>query len=223
MTGLHLTVPVACFRKGLAREFFETEPLPPPSTCYGFLLSLVGEEDRCAHAGVRVSAAVLGQPPVNVVLRTLWRVKDLPDGNSQPSANRRPDYQQLLTNVDLIVWLDSGEERRLPTLLSLEERVRAALDPRAREGVGRFGGLSLGESTHLVNDVSLLEASGGKASPPAGDWNAFLLHPDGSHTFPVWVDHVGTRGTRHATGNLEPVDPGILPEPGRLPLITPED
>ena len=42
MLGVYVTVPVACFRKGLAREYLETEPLPPPATCYGFLLSLVG-------------------------------------------------------------------------------------------------------------------------------------------------------------------------------------
>ena len=43
MLGLKVTVPVACFRKGFAREFWETEELPPPATCYGFLLSLVGK------------------------------------------------------------------------------------------------------------------------------------------------------------------------------------
>ena len=54
MLGVYVTVPVACFRKGLAREYLETEPLPPPATCYGFLLSLVGETDRRRHVGVRV-------------------------------------------------------------------------------------------------------------------------------------------------------------------------
>jgi CRISPR-associated Cas5-like protein len=42
MLGLRVTVPIACFRKGMAREYLETEMLPPPATCYGFLLSLVG-------------------------------------------------------------------------------------------------------------------------------------------------------------------------------------
>ena len=53
MLGLHVTVPVACFRRGLAREYLETEQLPPPATCYGFLLSLVGEVDRRRHLGAR--------------------------------------------------------------------------------------------------------------------------------------------------------------------------
>ena len=54
MLALKVSVPVACFRKGFAREFWETEELPPPATCYGFLLSLVGERDRRRHVGVRV-------------------------------------------------------------------------------------------------------------------------------------------------------------------------
>ena len=49
MLGIYVSVPVACFRKGLAREYLETEPIPPPSTCYGFLLSLVGETSRLRH------------------------------------------------------------------------------------------------------------------------------------------------------------------------------
>src|SRR5439155_21647469 len=107
MTGLHVTVPIACFRKGLAREYLETEPLPPPATCYGFLLSLVGETNRRRHIGCRVTAARIGQPEVSVVLRTVWRVKKMPLGSS---GNTRPDYQQLLTEVSLVVWVDSKDE-----------------------------------------------------------------------------------------------------------------
>src|ERR671934_180874 len=80
MLGLYVTVPIACFRKGLAREYLETEPLPPPATCYGFLLSLVGETDRRRHVGCRVTPVLLGTPPTSVVLRTVWRVKKTPLG-----------------------------------------------------------------------------------------------------------------------------------------------
>ena len=37
MLELEVAVPVACFRRGFAREFWESEDLPPPATCYGFL------------------------------------------------------------------------------------------------------------------------------------------------------------------------------------------
>src|SRR5438477_2346503 len=135
MLGLYVTVPIACFRRGLAREYLETEPLPPPATCYGFLLSLVGETDRRRHVGCRVAPVLLNKPPTSVVLRTVWRVKKTPLGSP---GNTRPDYQQLLTGVELLVWLDSSEESAAaPTL---EARAASALADAA--GVSRFGGLS---------------------------------------------------------------------------------
>ena len=114
MLGVYVTVPVACFRKGMAREYLETEPIPPPSTCYGFLLSLVGETDRRRHIGCRVTAARIGRPEISVVLRTVWRVKKTPLGSP---GNTRPDYQQLLTDVALVVWIDSTMRRRLEVKL----------------------------------------------------------------------------------------------------------
>jgi CRISPR-associated protein Cas5t len=191
MLGVYVSVPVACFRKGLAREYLETEPVPPPATCYGFLLSLVGETNRYRHIGVRVAPVLIGEPPTSVVLRTVWRVKETPLGSP---GNSRPDFQQLLTGTELIIWLDSSEESDI----GLESRVgKALVDPGA---VTRFGGLSLGESTHLVNEVSDLAASGLRFAGRTG--NAFLLSERGRLTLPVWVDHVGSAGTRYATGNL---------------------
>lgn len=217
MTGLHLTVPVACFRKGLAREFFETEPLPPPSTCYGFLLALVGEEDRTRHAGLRVSPGILGIPRVSTVLRTLWRFKEKQTGPHQPATNRRPDYQQLLTNLNLVIWLNSEDETRPGP--HLEDRVRMALDPTRRSGLSRFGGLSLGESSHLVDEVRLLPAA-----LPAGEWRIFLTDDErGARSLPVWVDHVGSLRTRHVSGHLEPHDPTTPPPRARMALISPPD
>ncbi len=209
MLGVYVTVPVACFRKGLAREYLETEPLPPPATCYGFLLSLVGETDRRAHVGCRVASVLLNKPPTSVVLRTVWRVKKMPLGSS---GNTRPDYQQLLTDVRLVIWLDSsGESGDL-----LEDRVRTALTSPA--SITRFGGLSLGESTHMIDEVCLLDRVRDRL---AKSGRAFLVAPKGRLTLPVWVDHVGSAGTRYATGNLEelPLDP---PPIERMPRISPE-
>src|SRR6516162_5819906 len=119
MLGVYVTVPVACFRKGLAREYLETEPLPPPSTCYGFLLSLVGETQRARHAGCRVAPVLLNDPEQSVVLRTVWRVKGRPLGSA---GNTRPDYQQLLSPVKVAIWIDSTEEPEAAD--TLETRVR---------------------------------------------------------------------------------------------------
>lgn len=220
MLGIYVTVPIACFRKGLAREFLETEQLPPPATCYGFLLSLVGETMRARHIGCRVAPVLLDETEQSVVLRTVWRVKKMPLGSS---GNTRPDYQQLLTGkkagspfIELLLWLDSsGEENALPLL---EDRVRIALDPLKRHEISRFGGLSLGESTHLVDEVCLLnDKIKARLANKAG--RVFLKAPSGRLTLPVWVDHVGSAGTRYVTGNLE--TGGWEPPPvKRMPRIS---
>jgi CRISPR-associated protein Cas5t len=199
MFGIRVTVPIACFRKGLAREYLETEPLPPPSTCYGFLLSLVGETQRLRHVGCRIAPVLICRPDRSVVLRTVWRVKKTPLGSP---GNTRPDFQQLLSSVELVLWLDSsGEQVAAPTL---EERTQAALaDPTS---LTRFGGLSLGESTHLVDEVEPLEkylrSHRHQQRQPAPVGQAFLLAERGRLTLPVWVDHVGSAGTRYVTGDL---------------------
>lgn len=206
MLGVYVTVPVACFRKGLAREYLETEPLAPPATCYGFLLSLIGETDRRKHIGARIAPVLLNQPPTSVVLRTVWRVKKTPLGSP---GNTRPDYQQLLTEVKLAIWLECPE---------FEERVRNALvNPTS---VTRFGGLSLGESTHMVDEVCLLDRVKERL-PTTG--RIFLRREDrkGRLTLPVWVDHVGSAGTRYATGDLEEL-PLVTPPLERMPVISPE-
>src|SRR5262245_64990582 len=98
MLGLYVRVPIACFRKGLAREYLETEPLPPPATCYGFLLSLVGEERRARHIGSRVCPVLLNRPERSQVLRSVWRGKKPALGDRE---NTRAGYQPILTNVEL--------------------------------------------------------------------------------------------------------------------------
>lgn len=212
MLALRVTVPIACFRKGFAREYWETEDLPPPSTCYGFLLSMVGEVDRRRHVGARVCPALIRKDDKRSrVLRTLWRVKDrkaLPG----TGTNARPDYQELLTNLELAVWLDSTDESgSSPTL---EDRVATVLDHPER--IDRFGGLSLGESSHLVDEVGRLQDRGFREA------EAYQLAERGRLTLPVWVDHVGSAGTRFAVGDL--VKTGVEGPPReRMPMITPPD
>jgi CRISPR-associated protein Cas5t len=192
-----------------------------PGDRYGFLLALVGETDRRRHIGCRVASGLLAAPAVSVVLRTVWRVKKPPLG---APGNARPDYQQLLTGgtkaapfVELLLWLDSAGEPGG----RLEDRVRAALAPPVGAAVTRFGGLSLGESSHLVDEVSpwdkVKDLYAGKSV------RTFRVAPGGRFTFPVWVDHVGSAGTRYATGDL--VDrPAAAAEPAaaELPVIRPD-
>ena len=180
--ALQVEVPIACFRQSRAREYVETYPVPPPSTVYGMLLSLVGEENRYQHCGVKLAIALLSQPEKSIVIRTFRRVKmrDIHD-----SSNARPDYQELLTNVEFVVWVSAGTDKATPTL---PERLQQALSNPA--SINRFGGLCLGESRDLVNAVTLL------AENHTGEWLRWLVRDeDGSLTLPYWVDHVGSQGT----------------------------
>jgi CRISPR-associated protein Cas5t len=208
MIGLYISVPVACFRRGLARDYWESEPLPPPATCYGFLLALVGEAELGKHCGARVTAGLLSEPQRSQVLRTVWRVKKTKYLPGQ-KENATPIEQELLTGIELALWLDSAEETETPTL---EERVRNALkDPKQ---INRFGGLSLGESTHLVNDIRLLETAEDSRQ------RLFTIHPNGPLSLPVWVDHIGRADTRFAVGELceMPLTP---PQKALMPIISP--
>jgi CRISPR-associated protein Cas5t len=201
MVGLFVSVPIASFRVPQAREYWETLPCPPPATVYGMLLAAVGEPNRLHHEGAEVALALLSAPELSVVVRTLWRVKDrkLAPGIGE---NRRPDFQELLSNVRLAVWVRTGAaEAARP---SLSDRVAAAL---ARpSGVNRFGGLSLGESTHLVDEL--------RALGPTDHGKGRLLFGDveGDLALPAWSDHVGAAGTRWGQYRLVPAMVGTEPD-----------
>ncbi|MBS3026941.1 MAG: type I-MYXAN CRISPR-associated protein Cas5/Cmx5/DevS [Dolichospermum sp. DET50] len=181
--ALKVEVPIACFRQSRAREYAETYPVPPPSTVYGMLLSLVGEENRYKHCGVKLAIALLSEPEKSVVIRTSRRFKKK---NIHDLSNSRPDYQELLTNIELVVWLKTGEDQATPTLL---ERLQQAFNNPA--SVNRFGGLCLGESRDLVNAVSFVPEN------YQGESLLWLIQDEtGFLTLPYWVDHVGSKGTR---------------------------
>lgn len=203
MMPLYVSVPVACFRAPQAREYLETLSLPPPSTVYGMLLSLVGETNRLAHVGAEIAVGLLGDedPPRSVVLRTVWRVKNrsLPPGTG---ANARPDYQELLTDVRLVVWCRGGETETASPNLAM--RIASTI---AHPGeTSRFGGLSLGESTHLVDEVRPYRASDGMRV------RMLRRRTPGNLSLPVWVDHVGSSGTVWGQFVVEPVSLGYPAE-----------
>jgi len=183
--SLLLTVPICSFRKGYAREYFETESIPPPSTIYGFLLSMVGEENRYDYIGSQIAYALLIKPQLSVLLRTVWRLKEKsPLGIG---SNRRPDYQEVLTGLKLGVWIKAGD---------LSERLITA--GRNPEKITRYGGLSLGESRDLVNDI--------KWSPdwPQEEAQWLISDPEGTLPLPIWVDHVGSKDTIWSQFSLKP-------------------
>jgi CRISPR-associated protein Cas5t len=156
------------------------------------LLSLVGEPDRLTHQGAEVAIALVSQPERSVVLRTLWRVKDK---KSPPGCgiNKRPDFQELLTDTRISVWVRQGENEHaeVPLIYRLSS---AMANP---ESLNRFGGLSLGESTQLVDEVRPWRAS----DPARG--RLLLSTEEGDLSLPIWPDHVGSKGTRWGQFKLE--------------------
>ncbi|HAF13488.1 MAG TPA: type I-MYXAN CRISPR-associated protein Cas5/Cmx5/DevS [Blastocatellia bacterium] len=177
---LYVSIPVASFRVPRAREYFETFPVPPPATVYGMLLSMCGEVNRRTHEGAEIAIALLSEPSYSVVLRTMWRVKKKENGLGL-GENRRPDFQELLTGVQLAVWVRTGPTERAD--VPLASRVRTALA--TPDQVHRFGGLSLGESTHLVDEIKEIGDRVIKG-------RLLMAQDEGDLSLPIWPDHVGS-------------------------------
>ena len=190
MIQLQVEVPIACFRQSWAREFAETYPVPPPATVYGMLLSLLGEWDRHRYCGAQLAIALLSQPQPSTVIRTFRRFKSK---DIQDPANARPDYQQLLTDVQIVVLVKGSLAHDLE---------RAFENP---ELINRSGGLSLGESRDLVNSITPIPVV-----PKQSRW--LIRDEDGILTLPYWVDHVGACGTRWQRYLLQTLESQEIPE-----------
>jgi len=198
---LRVEVPIASFRQSRARDYLETYPVPPPSTVYGMLLSLVGETDRYLHCGVKLAIALTEIPEKSVVTRKVHRFKKKELGHP---SNIRPDYQELLTQVEFFVWIDSTAEKTNPNLSTRIEQAFA--NP---SSIDRFGGLCLGESQDLVNSVDFIDSTKiPEHSQKALLW--LLQHSMGMLTLPYWVNHTGQQGTlwnRYTVQQLEQNSP----------------
>ena len=180
---LKVDVPIASFPTSRSREYRETYPVPPPSTVYGMLLSLVGETDRYQHCGVKIAIALLSEPAKSVTLRTMRRFKFKKLDHKE---NSRPDFQEILTGMELIIWIDKGEDKAKPSLC--DRITQAFADP---SSINRFGVLCLGESRDLVNSVDLV------AEIDACSTLKYLIQDEyGDLSLPYWIDYVGSKDTR---------------------------
>ena len=181
--ALRVDVPMAGLRPMWAREYQETYPAPPPSTVYGMLLSLVGveREDKDRYAGLRIAVALAGNTEKGRVFRKFRRVPQS-DKNVDPLAHRRPDYQELLLGLEFWTWIDDSKAEH-----PLTDRIRMALDPERRGEIVRHGALCLGESSHMVNAISV--------DRPRGQGRFVAPSEQGFLSMPVWSDHRKDRPT----------------------------
>ncbi|AFZ36225.1 CRISPR-associated protein Cas5 [Stanieria cyanosphaera PCC 7437] len=194
---LYLECPCTSFPRSFARDYKETYCYPPFSTIYGFLLSLVGEEDLTAHLGVKLAMGIIGdKPPISRIVRKQRHHKFSKThmGTYPPSQFSKPNFQELLTDLKVVVKLDSSEES---AKIKLDERVAIALI--SPEQITRFGGISLGESWALINGIRPYREEDGKI-----DW--FIKDCRGLISLPVWINRQNQRGTfqRFSLGEFNP-------------------
>ena len=183
---LYIDCPCTSFPRSFARDYKETYLYPPPSTIYGFLLSLVGESDLTAHLGVKLAIGIIGDKPViSRILRkqrhhkfSKTHMKTYP-----PSQFSKPNFQELLTDVRVVIKLDSAQES---ATIKLDERVAIALT--SPEQITRFGGLSLGESWALINGIRPYRESDGKINWLVKDCRGLI-------SLPIWINRKNQRGT----------------------------
>lgn len=195
---LYVHVPICSFRPNWSREYHDSHPFPPPSTVYGMLLSLVGIDwhEKALFARTRLALALEGQPETSRIFRKFRWVPQNPNRKTDPLASRRPDYQDLLLDLKFWVWVRDaiGQE-------PLVELIRRALDPSRRAEISRYGGLSLGESSHLVNEISI--------ETPSTEGRFLCRDVEGYYSLPVWVHHprCGNGRTRMERFSILPPEP----------------
>lgn len=164
---LKVDVPMSNFRTSFAGGFRESYPVPPHSTCYGMLLSLIGEWNKWEYkTDSELAIGMVTTPSKSQVLRTQHRYKK---DNLLERSNRIPDYIEVLSNVGFVL----GVKGRLA------DKVHTALTN--SETIDRHGSLSLGESIYIVNAIDILEFEDIEA-------NWLVQSEDGFLALPCWVD-----------------------------------
>ena len=182
---LYLECPCTSFPRSFARDYKETYRYLPPATVYGFLLSLFGEVDMTAHLGVKLALGSIGNdPPISRIVRKQRHHKFSREhlGIYPTSKFSKPNHQELLTDLKVVVRIDSSEE---VATIKLVERVAIALS--APEQITRFGGLSLGESWAMVNGVRPYRETDG-----AIRW--LVKDNRGLIGLPIWIDRKTGQG-----------------------------
>lgn len=202
---MRVEAPICAFRPFASREYQDTYPVPTPASVYGMLLSFLGlginREEKDKHMGVRMALALSpcrqgaktvdeALPWRSSVFRKLRRVsqygynKVKRQGSDAVSqfvvSQRRPDYQDVLTDIVLWVWLQAGNDKNkvpLPGALAAALAEPSSINE-------RHGGLSLGESSFLVNRINAVTPDVLPAQVVA-----LKVTERGFYSLPIWTDY----------------------------------
>ena len=163
MIQLYIEVPVASFHRRFAHDYKETYLFPPLRTVYGCILSLVGELDMDAYSLDCIDLGTLNRSPEisTVCLKyrnasyapggkhAKARSKSYPPGVYPSSLYSKPNMKEVVTGTRIVAAVNNSK---------LAKRVEIALT----EGCDRFGILSLGESSAMVNVIRKYRESDGE-------------------------------------------------------------
>lgn len=150
-----------------------------------------------AHLGVKLAIGIVGEdPPISRIVRKQRHHKFATNssavkkreakygvGNFPARWFSKPNYQELLTDLRVVVRLDSGEEA---AAVKLTERVAIALSRPSQ--ITRFGGLSLGESWAMVNGIRAYRETDGSIRWLVKDSHGLI-------SLPVWINRKTSQGT----------------------------
>lgn len=197
---LRIDVPMSSFRPYTSREYQDTYPAPPPATVFGMLLSYIGaeREDALRFTGNHIGIAIEEEADLSRVLRKMRRdPANAKDGIPQ----YRPEYQELLSDLVVYCLIDDQEARQE----SLVEVMSGAMEH--PEHIERYGSLSLGESSHLIDSIGSCEAPE----------ECLVLQPQrrGLLVMPIWTNFQNRSATRLQRFELTP---GPLTQ-AEIPLI----
>jgi len=157
---IYIEAPVASFPRKLARDYKETYLYPPVSTIHGCLLSLIGELDKSLYPMDELKTGSISTPRLSRILRKQRNYYYSPGGTGCKEREKKhgvgvypstlyskPNFQEVLTDVRVVVEVTNPEF--------------CARITQGFNGVERFGILSLGESSSMVNCIREYRESDG--------------------------------------------------------------
>ena len=154
MIQLYIDAPVASFPRRFAHDYRESYRYPPLTTVFGCILSFIGELDITAYPIDSVDVGVINKYPaissICVKQRNFpympggkhakTREKSYPPGVYPSSLYSKPNIKEIVFGTKIVAQINNE---------SLAARVCYSL----HSGGDRFGVLSLGESSAIVNCI----------------------------------------------------------------------